>query len=119
MAPSVLVVDDDASFRRLASRVLTSWGHDVIGEAESVTEAILRATELRPDAVLADIGLPDGDGFKLTGVLLALPDPPRVILISSGGDAVNGPAAARAGAVGFVPKAELPSAQLRRLLEGA
>lgn len=119
MAPSVLVVDDDASFRRLAFRVLTSWGHDVIGEADSVAQAILRTTELRPDAVLADIGLPDGDGFALTADLLALSDPPRVILISSDRDAVNGPAAARAGAVGFVPKDELPSARLRGLLEGA
>jgi CheY-like chemotaxis protein len=118
MAPSVLVVDDDASFRRLAVRVLSAWGHVVVGEADSVAQAIRRTSELRPDAVLADIGLPDGNGFTLTVDLLALPDPPRVILISSDRDAVNGPAAARAGASGFVPKDELPSALLRGLLEG-
>jgi CheY-like chemotaxis protein len=116
MAISVLVVDDDASFRLLASRVLTSWGHVVVGEAGSVAEAIVRTRELRPDTVLADIGLPDGDGFGLTRDLLALPSPPRVVLISSDGDAANGSAARRAGASGFVPKDELPGALLRSLI---
>ena len=38
----------------------------MIGEAGSVEEALARAVELRPDAALVDIGLPDGDGFSLT-----------------------------------------------------
>jgi DNA-binding NarL/FixJ family response regulator len=115
---SVLVVDDDASFRHLASRVLTSWGLIVVGEAGNVAEAIARTSELRPDAVLADIGLPDGDGFGLTGDLLALPWPPRVVLISSDSDPANGPAAIRVGARGFVPKDQLPGLVLRNLIEG-
>jgi CheY-like chemotaxis protein len=119
MTVSVLVVDDDPSFRRLASRVLASWGHVVVGEAGTVAEALRRTGELRPDTVLADIGLPDGDGFGLTHALLTLPSPPRVVLISSDGDAANAPAAARAGACGFVPKDELPSARLRRLIGAA
>ena len=73
MSRSVLVVDDDASFRDLAARVLTGWGHVVIGEAGSVEEALARAAELRPDTALVDIGLPDGDGFSLTQRLRALP----------------------------------------------
>jgi CheY-like chemotaxis protein len=118
MTCAVLVVDDDASFRSLASRVLMSWGHVVVGEAASVAEAIRRTTELLPDTVLADIGLPDGDGFALTLDLRSLPQPPRVVLISADGDAANGPAAMRAGASGFVPKDELPGARLRSLIEG-
>src|SRR4051794_30783161 len=49
---SVLVVDDDASFRRLAARVLCGSGHVVVGEAGSVEEALMRAVELRPDTAL-------------------------------------------------------------------
>src|SRR4051812_15691507 len=63
---SVLVVDDDATFRQLAIRLLAGLGYRVVGEAGSVAEALVRADELRPDAVLVDIGLPDGDGFSLT-----------------------------------------------------
>jgi CheY-like chemotaxis protein len=117
MARSVLVVDDDPSFRRLASRVLSAWGHTVVGEAGGAAEALQRAGELRPDVVLADIGLPDGDGFALTRDLLGLASPPRVVLTSSDRDEVNGVAAARVGAAGFVPKDELPGALLRRLVD--
>ena len=53
------------AFRDLATRVLVGWGHEVIGEAGSVEEALARAAELRPDTALVDIGLPDGDGFAL------------------------------------------------------
>ena len=119
MSCSVLVVDDDASFRDLATRVLTAWGHVVIGEAASVEEALARAAELRPDTALVDIGLPDGEGFALKQQLRALPWPPRVVLISSDSDGANAPAARRAGACGFFPKDELSDRALRQLIEGA
>ena len=91
MARSVLVVDDDASFRDLAARVLSGWGLEVVGEAASVAEALDRAAELRPDVALVDIGLPDGDGFALTQRLRALPWPVRVVLISSDADRATAP----------------------------
>jgi DNA-binding NarL/FixJ family response regulator len=114
----VLVVDDDASFRNLATRVLVGWGHVVVGEAGGVREALARAAEVRPDTALVDIGLPDGDGFWLTEQLRALGWPMRVVLISSDGDRANGLAAERAGASGFFPKDELAGSPLRRLIEG-
>jgi CheY-like chemotaxis protein len=118
MSRSVLVVDDDASFRALAARTVSSWGHAIVGEAGSVAEALARSAELRPQVVLVDIGLPDGDGFNLAQRLSALPWHPRVVLISSDSDAANDAAARRMGAVGFVPKEELPGASLRRLIGG-
>jgi CheY-like chemotaxis protein len=117
MTRSVLVVDDDASFRDLAARVLTGWGHVVIGEAGSVGEALARAAELSPDTALVDIGLPDGDGFALTRRLRALPRPPRVVLISADADRACAPAARRAGACGFFPKDEMSDRASRRLIE--
>lgn len=117
MSRSVLVVDDDATFRELATRVLTGWGHVVVGEAGSVEEALARAAELRPDTALVDVGLPDGDGFSLTRLLRALPWPPRIVLISSDADPANAAAARRAGARGFFPKDELSDRALRQLIE--
>jgi DNA-binding NarL/FixJ family response regulator len=114
---SVLIVDDDAAFRGLATRILTSWGHMVVGVAGTVAEALVRADELRPDMVLVDIGLPDGDGFALAEQLKVLPWPMRVVLISSDADGANAAAAERAGASGFVPKDEMPGLVLRQLIE--
>ncbi len=112
----VLVVDDSPSFRSLAIRILADWGYEV-AEADSVGQALERANELRPAAVLADIGLPDGNGFELTERLLDLPWPVRVILISSDSDAGNNYEAQRAGACGFFPKDELLGTEFRELLD--
>jgi CheY-like chemotaxis protein len=118
MSRTVLVVDDDAGFRDLATRVLTGWGHVVVGEAGSVAEALTRATELQPEMVLVDIGLPDGDGFALTELLVAMPWRVRVVLISSDVDRGTLQAAHRAGADSFLPKDELSGPSMRQLIEG-
>jgi DNA-binding NarL/FixJ family response regulator len=117
MLGSILVVDDDASVRGLVVRILRGWGHAAIGEAGSVAEALAYADARRPEAVLVDVGLPDGDGFSLTRQLCGKPWPMQVVLFSSDADPANVAAAARAGAIGFFPKDELLSPALRRLLE--
>lgn len=118
MPRSVLVVDDDSSFRQLAIGLLRSWGHDVVGEAGSVAEAVERVTELRPDTVLIDVGLPDGDGFQLTARMRLMSWQPRVLLISSDSSAATDSEARQAGAVGFVPKTDMTGSQFRRMLDG-
>jgi DNA-binding NarL/FixJ family response regulator len=117
VARTVLVVDDDPSFRVLAARILGGWGHEVVGEAATSADALDRAVELRPDVVLVDIGLPDGNGFALSERLRAMPGPPRVVLISSDADRANAAAALRAGACGFIPKRDLPGTAAQRLIE--
>jgi CheY-like chemotaxis protein len=114
---SILVVDDDAAFRELAARLLTGWGYQVVGEVGGVDDALACAVELRPDLVVSDISLPDGDGFELTRRLVALRLPVQVVLISSDPDTANQVAAVRCGARGFVPKGEFSDAALRELLE--
>jgi CheY-like chemotaxis protein len=115
---SVLVVDDDASFRRIIGRVLSAWGHVVVAEAGGVEEARACAVEWRPDVALVDIGLPDGNGFALARELCAMPWPLRVVLVSTDADGASGPAARRAGASGFLPKTELSGLAFRQLIEG-
>ena len=109
----MLIVDDDEAFGDLAARIVTGWGHTVVGRAGSVAEALAQAPKLRPEVVLVDIGLPDGDGFSLTEQLMAMPWAMRVILVSSDPDAANVLAAHRAGAFAFVPKEQLTSGRLR------
>src|SRR5690349_15894284 len=116
MTPSVLVVDDDPEFRRLAIRLLTGSGLTVVGEAGSATAGLAEATRARPSAVLVDVELPDGDGIALARELTALPWRPTVILTSIDGDIITTEEARRAGARAFVRKADLPNAPLARLL---
>ena len=119
MSASVLVVDDDPNFLRLAQQMLAAFGLAVVGEAGSVRAAIEAADALRPDAVLVDIGLPDGDGVALAEQLASLPWRPRVVLTSSSWDAAGPSEVRRSRAEAFIPKERLPNAELDRLLGGA
>jgi DNA-binding NarL/FixJ family response regulator len=116
MSATILVVDDDPVFRSLARRTLLAEGLNVVGEADSVAAAMAAAHELRPAAVLVDIGLPDGDGVALARALTALPWRPRVVLTSSDPEAASEDDVRASGAGAFVPKDELPNAPLAVLL---
>jgi CheY-like chemotaxis protein len=115
---SVLIVDDDPAFRALARRLLDDCGLAVVGEADSVAEALSTATELEPSAVLVDVGLPDGDGFTLARQLAALPWRPRVLMTSVDADVEQHDAVRHGESLAFVHKKDLPNAPLRRLLGG-
>jgi DNA-binding NarL/FixJ family response regulator len=116
MTRSVLIVDDDAGFRGLARGVLGAGGLLVVGEAATVATALAAAHELRPDAAIVDVGLPDGDGVSLAHALSALPWRPRVVLTSTDPGAASAEDVQRAGAAAFVAKDELLNAPLQRLL---
>jgi DNA-binding NarL/FixJ family response regulator len=114
----VLLIDDDPGFRALARRVLGASGLDVVGEAGDAATGVAAAVNLRPDAVLLDVGLPDRDGVGLAGELAALPWGPRIVLTSADPDAISSEAAKRRGACGFVSKHDLPDAGVGLLLDG-
>lgn len=109
-------MDDDAVFRELAQRVLAAAGLKVIGEAADARAALTAARELKPDAVLVDVILPDGDGIALAGQLARMEWEPRVLLTSIDATAAEEDEVRASRAIAFVPKSELPAAPLHRLL---
>jgi DNA-binding NarL/FixJ family response regulator len=115
MKLSVLVVDDDPAFLAVARRILAAGGLAVVGEAGTAQAASEIADELRPAALLVDVGLPDEDGVALAVRLVALPWRPSVLLMSSDPDLVGPEELLRSGAVGFLFKQDLPDAPLERL----
>jgi DNA-binding NarL/FixJ family response regulator len=118
MTASVLIVDDDPTFRALAMRLIAACGMTVVGEADGAANGLSMAMQLKPSAALVDVGLPDGDGFTLARELTALPWRPRVVLTSVQKDVGSPDAVRRSGAQAFVQKADLPGAPLARLLGG-
>src|SRR4051794_4972580 len=70
MTGSVLIVDDDPGFRRLAFRLLTNAGLTVVAEAADAREAVVAANAAKPDGILVDVGLPDRDGLELAHELV-------------------------------------------------
>jgi DNA-binding NarL/FixJ family response regulator len=61
---SVLIVDDDASFRALVSSVLARAGHATV-EAGTGEAALTAVRAERPTLVLLDVSLPDISGFEV------------------------------------------------------
>jgi DNA-binding NarL/FixJ family response regulator len=106
---SVLIVDDDPSFRELAGRLLVGAGLKVVGEADSAAAAMVVASTTKFDAALVDVDLPDQDGISLAHELTALPWRPCVVLTSVDADAAGPDDVRRSGARAFVHKAELPN----------
>jgi len=61
----ILVVDDEPLVVELLQRVLTNAGHTVVAAA-SGKEALEKALEARPDLVIMDVIMPEGDGYEAT-----------------------------------------------------
>jgi DNA-binding NarL/FixJ family response regulator len=112
---SVLIVDDDAAFRGLALRILRASGFLVVGEAATKAAGMAAAMELRPDAMLVDVRLPDGSGIDLAQAFAQLAWLPRVLVTSSDIEAADEITGAGL-ALPFVPKDQLPTAPLALLL---
>jgi two-component system KDP operon response regulator KdpE len=64
MSLTVLVVEDDGEIRGVLRASLAAEGFDVL-TAVSVSEATALLEHARPDVVVLDLGLPDGDGAEL------------------------------------------------------
>ena len=116
MGTSVLIIDDDDAFGRAAAEMLAGRGYRVLGQVNTVVEALASCDQLEPDAVLLDVRLPDGDGVALAQQLHARPHRPRILLTSSDRKAVSPERVRESGASGFIPKTSLARSDLDRFL---
>lgn len=108
---TVLIVDDNARFRREVRALLESEGFVVVGEAGDGVSGLEAARALTPQVVLLDIGLPDMDGFTVARDLSEAPV--RVILTSSREAGTYGRRIETSAALGFIAKDELTGDRIR------
>jgi DNA-binding NarL/FixJ family response regulator len=102
---SVVVVDDHRTFSDLLSMALEHQpDFTCLGTAANVTEALVMVDRLRPDLVLMDVRLGDGDGVAATAELTRLYPELRVVVLTAHSDATLMQRAAEAGACALLPK---------------
>jgi DNA-binding NarL/FixJ family response regulator len=101
--PSVVIVDDHRIFR---SGVKAELGDlvEVLGEAETVEDAVRAIAELEPDVVLLDVHMPGGGGVEVIEQATKQRPQQRFLALSVSDDPKDVIAIVRAGARGYVTK---------------
>jgi DNA-binding NarL/FixJ family response regulator len=110
-----VVIADDQGMVRSGFTVLLNAQPDieVIGEAVNGQEAVAHATSLHPDVILMDVRMPVLDGLQATRQITAMPDPPKILVLTTFDLDDYVYEALRSGASGFL----LKDASARELAE--
>ncbi len=106
----ILIVDDHPVVRQGLRSLLSN--HDefvVVGEAASTDDGLRLFLAHRPDVTLVDIRLGAGSGLDLLDAILDEDPSARVVVVSSFDDDEYVTRSLRAGALGYVLKADSPS----------
>jgi DNA-binding NarL/FixJ family response regulator len=106
----VLICDDHTLVRAGLRRLLESFdGIDVVADASSGDEAVIKARQHLPDAILLDLSMPGRSGFETLDELRKVVPGCPVVIMSMHDDPVQVRAALNRGASGFVVKEAAPA----------
>ena len=91
----VLIVEDDAAIRRFVRQALEEAGHQVF-ESDGLQRGLIEAGTRKPDLLVLDLGLPDGDGVDLIRDLRGWSSVPVIVLSArtAAANRINGSAGA-------------------------
>ena len=116
---SVLVIDDHEMVREGIARFLATRDRvTVVGAVGTAREGVRSAVRLRPDVILLDLALPDGDGVDLARQLSEMAPASKTLILTSYVDDDRVVPALRAGALGYLLKSVGP-AELATAIERA
>src|SRR5213595_2284433 len=95
--------------RTMISDILAQAGFEIVGEAETGSQAVEKYKQLRPDLVTMDILMPDMGGIDAVREIVKLEPRAKVLMCSAMGQHSLVLEAIRAGAADFVVKPFQPS----------
>jgi two-component system KDP operon response regulator KdpE len=78
-APVALLIEDERQIRRFVRTALETEGWQIV-EAETIKQGLIDAGTRRPDVVILDLGLPDGDGIDFIRDVRAWSSIPIIVL---------------------------------------
>lgn len=77
---TLLLVDDEPDLLKMVSDILKDAGFETVLTAATVKEAVAEAQKEKPDLIILDVMLPDGDGFSLMQQFRTFTDVPIIFL---------------------------------------
>ncbi|MBF8189033.1 response regulator transcription factor [Nonomuraea sp. K274] len=112
-----VVIADDEDLIRAGLRIIIDAepGLSVVGEAADGAAVLPVVRRERPDVVLMDVRMPALDGIAATARLVALDDPPKVLVVTTFENDDHVYDALRAGASGFLLKRTRPDELIRAI----
>ena len=106
----VLICDDHTLVRAGLRRLLESFADiEVVAEAASADEVVIRAREALPHVILLDLSMPGRSGFDALAELRRTCPESAVVIMSMHDDALHGREALARGAMGVVVKEAAPA----------
>ncbi|HOE11330.1 MAG TPA: response regulator [bacterium] len=116
-AKRVLICEDDADARLLIRSILNTIHFEIAGEAETGIQALNLFRETRPDIVLLDIQMPQGDGLTVLRFLREIDRQVRVILLTADDTSHSVNTALKLGANDYVIKSSLTTPRFLQALQ--
>ena len=115
----MILADDAGEFRDwLRSLLEGSSQFAVVGEAQTGSEAVRLSESLKPDLVITDVGMPDGDGLEVVKILREQLPEVQVIVVSANTGKGYERMGKEEGAAGFISKSQLSVEALSQLVRG-
>lgn len=112
----ILLVDDHRIVREGLRRYIAAEpGLEIAGEASDGSGAMEMAERLRPDVIVMDIGLPDGDGLAFAREILSRSPDQKIVILSALMDRRHLDEAIQSGIAGYVLKVNAASELIRAI----
>ncbi|MGY8768727.1 MAG: response regulator [Pirellulales bacterium] len=106
MAIRLLIADDHEVVRCGLKSLVADSDIEIVGEAKSGAEALTKVAKIKPDVVLMDIRMPDGDGLTTLGrIRLDRPEQP-ILMLSTYDNPTYVARAVALGANGYILKGD-------------
>lgn len=101
----ILIIDDEPQIRNLLSRIISLEGYEV-AQAENLKAALKQLTQFKPEVVLCDVFLPDGNGVEFVPQIKSLLPNCEVIMLTAHGNIADGVQAIKNGAFDYLTKGD-------------
>jgi len=114
LSPRVLLVDDHDLFRSGLRTLLEEQGVDIVGEAQTGTEALVAVREVAPDVIVMDLNMPGISGVEAIRQMTMIAPLTRVLVLTISDEDADVMDAILAGACGYL----LKDASIHELMAG-